>query len=137
MTRDQVRDSLARRGRAQRAPLPPPPAPVEPSRWIGREVALRLAAEAYGVTSGDLISHRRPRDYAAPRALFVWACRRFGRRPSYAQLGGFLGGRDHSTMNYLDAKAVRLLAEDDEFFAAAERIAIIAKTEGNLSHASH
>lgn len=137
MTRDKVRASLAQRGRAQRAPLPPPPAPVEPRRWIGREAALRFAAEAYGVTACDLISHRRPRDYAAPRALFVWACRRFGRRPSYAQLGSFLGGRDHSTMTYLDAKAVRLLAEDDEFFAAAERIAIVAKTEGDLSHASH
>lgn len=137
MTRDQVRASLAQRGRAQRAPQPPPPAPATPSRWIGRELALRLAAEAYDTTPAELISYRRPRDYAAPRALFVWACRRFGRRPSFAQLGGFLGGRDHSTMTYLDAKAVRLLAEDDEFFAAAERIAIVAKTEGNLSHASH
>lgn len=137
MTRDQVRDSLARRERAERAPLPPPPAPVEPRRWIGREDALQLAAEAYGLSTIDLISHRRQRELVHARALFVWACFRFGLSPNYSQLGRFLGGRDHTTIINLREKAEQLLAEHGAFTARAELIAAIVRSEGNLSHACH
>lgn len=59
---------------------------------ITAEVAVR-----YGITVGQLKGPRGPQSVAVPRQEAMWTMHEVGRF-SHAQIGRFLGGRDHSTV---------------------------------------
>lgn len=115
MTRDQVRVSLAARGFAC---LPPVLAEAPPRAWLPRPVALRLVAEACGVTIAQLTGTGQRRVEFRARALFFLLARQLGRPFSDTQLGRELGGRDHSTIGNLARRAEAMRAADPAFAAA-------------------
>ncbi len=53
----------------------------------------------YGVRVGDLLSKRRHKSIALPRQVCMWLARRHTRH-SLSEIGGYFGGRDHTTVMY-------------------------------------
>lgn len=96
----------------------------KPSHLIGLypEVALAFAAKTFGVSTDDIISHRRKAEFVRARAFVVWALRSLGVARSYPKIGEALDQRDSSTIIHLHEKSIRLRLEDKEFAQACHRI---------------
>lgn len=54
-------------------------------------------AEYYGIKISDMISKRRTRNLSFPRHVAMYLCRKHT-TCSYPEIGGFFGGRDHSSV---------------------------------------
>lgn len=95
----------------------PRPAPSIPA-----DVAIAVAAHAFGLRVHDLRSHHRTPRLVQARALAVWAMRSLGQPRSYPKIGAALQ-RDHSTIINLHAMAIRLRLSDEAFGLACEALA--------------
>jgi chromosomal replication initiator protein len=71
----------------------------------------RLVTEHFGVKLSDLQSRKRTNAIAFPRQVGMFLARRVTRL-SLEEIGGFFGGRDHSTVLYAVQKLERLQGED-------------------------
>jgi chromosomal replication initiation ATPase DnaA len=67
---------------------------------------MRRAAEMYGLSLSDLCGASRSRTHTAPRFAAAWAMSKFGM--SLAEIGRFLGHRDHKTIGNAVARAEQL-----------------------------
>ncbi len=76
------------------------------------EDILGLVTERFGVKLSELQSRKRTNAIAYPRQIAMYLARRITRH-SLEEIGGFFGGRDHSTVLYAVAKVDRMLAEDE------------------------
>lgn len=76
------------------------------------EDILALVTEHFGVKLSELQSRKRTNAIAYPRQIAMYLARRITRH-SLEEIGGFFGGRDHSTVLYAVAKVERLSIEDD------------------------
>ena len=70
-----------------------------------------VVTEHFGVKLSELQSKRRTNAIAYPRQIGMYLARRITRM-SLEQIGGFFGGRDHSTVLYAVQKITRLTKED-------------------------
>jgi chromosomal replication initiator protein len=69
----------------------------EPQRKLTPELILGLITQSYGVTMKDLCGKRRKQEIVTPRQLAMFMLRdEIGM--NYVDIGGVLGGRDHSTI---------------------------------------
>ena len=69
----------------------------EPSRKITPEIILGLITETYGVSMKELCGRRRKQEIVTPRQLAMFMLRdELGL--NYTDIGGIIGGRDHSTV---------------------------------------
>ncbi len=118
---------------------------VAHSSLIGKPVDLALAREAFrdllvsptihsiegimglvtthfNLRKGDLQSKRRVKSIVLPRQLCMYLARK---HTSYSleEIGGFFGGRDHSTVLYAIDKIERLLQSDPETRVLVDQIA--------------
>ena len=59
----------------------------------------------YGVKPSDLLSKRRHKSIALPRQICMWLARKYTRH-SLEEIGGYFGGRDHTTVMHA-VKAVK------------------------------
>ncbi|MEW6074155.1 MAG: chromosomal replication initiator protein DnaA [Planctomycetota bacterium] len=75
------------------------------------EDILGVVTERFAVKLSDLQSRRRTNAVAYPRQIGMYLARRITRM-SLEQIGGFFGGRDHSTVLHAVRKITRLAAED-------------------------
>ncbi len=75
------------------------------------EDILGLVTERFGVKLSELQSRKRTNAIAYPRQIAMYLARRITRH-SLEEIGGFFGGRDHSTVLYAVAKVDRLIVED-------------------------
>ncbi len=75
------------------------------------EDIMGVVTERFGVKLSDLQSRRRTNAIAYPRQIGMFLARRITRM-SLEQIGGFFGGRDHSTVLYGVQKITRLAKED-------------------------
>jgi chromosomal replication initiator protein len=75
------------------------------------EEILKLVTDEFGVKMSDLQSRRRTNAIAYPRQIGMYLARRVTRH-SLEEIGGFFGGRDHSTVLYAVDKITRLVKED-------------------------
>jgi chromosomal replication initiator protein len=83
------------------------------------QTIINAVTDFYGVKVTDLQSKRRQRSIALPRQLCMYLARR-NTRYSLEEIGGYFGGRDHTTVMH----AVRTIderREGDEKFAAVIR----------------
>ncbi len=77
------------------------------------EDILRLVTEHFGVKVSDLQSRKRTNAIAFPRQIGMYLARKVTRL-SLEDIGGFFGGRDHSTVLYAIQKLTRLEKTDVE-----------------------
>ncbi len=68
-----------------------------PGAQITIQMILDAVASHYGIKVGDLLSKRRFKSIAQPRQVAMWLARRHTRF-SLEEIGGFFGGRDHTTV---------------------------------------
>ncbi len=67
--------------------------------------------DAFGVKVSDLQSRRRTRSLVRPRQVCMYLARRLSRH-SLQEIGGFLGGRDHSTVVYAQERVEKEMRKD-------------------------
>src|SRR3546814_10321695 len=77
-----------------------------------------------GVRESDIIGDSRGQVYVRPRAAIVWIAKLLTDH-SLAQIGRALGGRDHSTVIGLLAKAEKLRTTDPAFVLTTDKLARI------------
>jgi len=77
------------------------------------EDILRVVTEHFGTKLSDLQSRKRTNAIAFPRQVGMYLARRITRL-SLEEIGGFFGGRDHSTVLYAIHKMERLFEKDDD-----------------------
>jgi len=73
------------------------------------ERIIDCVAEYYGVPVGQILSKRRHRSIALPRHVCMYLAR-YKTRHSLEEIGGYLGGRDHTTVLY----GIRVIEEAKE-----------------------
>jgi chromosomal replication initiator protein len=78
------------------------------------EDILRVVTEHFGVKLTELQSRKRTNAVAHPRQVAMYLARRITRH-SLEEIGGYFGGRDHSTVLYAVGK-VQGRAQKDESF---------------------
>ena len=87
-----------------------------PRRPVGIEQIIQAVAAAYNVKVADLLSRRKSKSIALPRQVCMHLARRLTSH-SLEEIGGHLGGRDHTTVLYADTK-IRALCESNADLAA-------------------
>jgi len=89
--------------------LPPP------SSRVSVDGIVRTVADHFGVPVKDLMGKRRSKSIAHPRQICMFLARRLTSH-SLEEIGGYFGGRDHTTVMYAYDK-IRREAEDNQELA--------------------
>jgi chromosomal replication initiator protein len=82
---------------------------------------IRTVAEHYGVRVSDLQSKRRTKSIAFPRQVCMFLARRLTSH-SLEEIGGYFGGRDHTTVMYAFDKIRREVQSNAELSSTLERL---------------
>ncbi len=90
--------------------------PTQTDREITIEDILDVVMARYDVRLADLQSKRRSRSVTLPRQICMYLARMLTRH-SLQEIGGYFGGRDHSTVLHAD-KAIKALTDQDPHFRA-------------------
>ena len=102
-----------------------------PDRKIG-QVTLQQVIDAvtnfYNVRLIDLQSKKRSKSISGPRQICMWLARRHTRY-SLAEIGGYFGGRDHSTVMHSIRIVDQRVAEHPDIAAEVERLEIQVKNQ--------
>lgn len=77
------------------------------------EEITRLVTEHFGVKLSELQSKKRTNAVAYPRQIAMFLARKITRH-SLEEIGGYFGGRDHSTVLYAVEKISKLVSQDHE-----------------------
>jgi len=75
-------------------------------RKVTIESILRNVSEHFGVKTSELIGKRRHKSISRPRQVCMYLCRRLTDY-SLVEIGGQIGGRDHTTVIYANDKIAR------------------------------
>ena len=95
--------------------------PAARRREITIEDILNVVTARFNVRLADLQSKKRTRSIAFPRQICMFLARTLTRH-SLEEIGGYFGGRDHTTVLHAD-RTIRALREDDaQFQATLERL---------------
>ena len=90
-------------------------------REITIESILSVVAPRYNVRLADLQSKKRNRSIVFPRQICMYLARTLTRH-SLEEIGGYFGGRDHTTVMHANRSIAGKLAEDVTFQATIERL---------------
>ena len=93
---------------------------------VNIEEIAKVVGSRYNVKLSDLQGRRRSKSVALPRQICMHVARLLTEY-SLKEIGGFFGGRDHSTVLYADEKVARLIKEDPRFRA------IVAEVQAELT----
>jgi chromosomal replication initiator protein len=88
---------------------------------------IRTVAEHYGVPVRDLMGKRRTKSIAYPRQVCMFLARRLTSH-SLEEIGGYFGGRDHTTVMYAFDKIRRELQEKPDVSQTIEHLITRLKT---------
>jgi len=83
---------------------------------------IRTVVDHYGVKVSDLQGKRRTKSVALPRQVCMFLARRLTSL-SLEEIGGYFGGRDHTTVMYAFEKIRSLSQRDPEFAKVLDRLA--------------
>ena len=89
-------------------------APVRGEKRVDIQTIIHSVTEFYGVKLTDLQSKRRQRSIALPRQVCMFLARRHTRL-SLEEIGGYFGGRDHTTVMHAVRKVEGDRSTDTEF----------------------
>lgn len=98
-----------------RSVIAPPPAPDGP-RHATIQTIIDAVTGFYGVRLSDLQSKRRARSVTIPRQVCMFLARRCTRH-SLEEIGGYFGGRDHTTVMHAVSTVESRAVADPEFRA--------------------
>jgi len=85
--------------------------PARPGPAVTVEDILRVVTTRYNVRISDLQSRKRTRSIVLPRQVCMYLARSLTTL-SLEEIGGYFGGRDHSTVLHAEAKINALLEQD-------------------------
>lgn len=85
--------------------------PLTSSREITIEDILNVVIARYGVRLADLQSKKRSRSIAFPRQICMYLARSLTRH-SLEEIGGYFGGRDHTTVMHANKTVEKLRQQD-------------------------
>ena len=101
-----------------RAALQEPP---RPGPAVTVEDILRVVTARYNVRVSDLQSRKRTRSVVLPRQICMYLARSLTTL-SLEEIGGYFGGRDHSTVLHAEAKIAASLEKDTALAHALEAL---------------
>lgn len=90
-------------------------------REITIDDILHVVTRRYGVRLIDLQSKKRTRSVALPRQICMYLARNLTRH-SLEEIGGYFGGRDHTTVLHANRAIETLRTEDPQFQATLEKL---------------
>ncbi|MFW6066544.1 MAG: chromosomal replication initiator protein DnaA, partial [Planctomycetota bacterium] len=90
-------------------------------REVSIEDILKAVTSCYDVRLADLQSKKRGRSIALPREVCMYLARNFTRH-SLEEIGGYFGGRDHSTVLHANRAVDSMREQNPEFRATLERL---------------
>jgi chromosomal replication initiator protein len=97
----------------------------KPTGHTGREVSiddiLESVTEQYNVRLADLQSKKRSRSIAFPRQVCMYLARQLTRH-SLGEIGGYFGGRDHTTVLHANRQIENQVRNDPQLAATLERL---------------
>jgi chromosomal replication initiator protein len=88
---------------------------------ISIEDILSVVTARYNVRLADLQSKKRSRSIAFPRQICMYLARSLTRH-SLEEIGGYFGGRDHTTVLHANRTIENLVQADPQFQATVDRI---------------
>jgi len=89
-------------------------------------VIQKIVASFYGVDTGDMKTKKRTRVVVYPRQVAMYLSRTMTDH-SLPDIGGFFGGRDHTTVIHACGKIGREIKENQKTRAVVERLASLVK----------
>ncbi len=92
------------------------------------QAILDAVARYYDIKLTDLLGKRRHKSVALPRQVCMWLARRHTRH-SLEEIGGYLGGRDHTTVMHAIRQIDSKQGMDDRLRADVERIRQVLQAE--------
>jgi chromosomal replication initiator protein len=95
--------------------------PARPGPAVTVEDILRVVTARYNVRVADLQSRKRTRSIVLPRQICMYLARSLTTL-SLEEIGGYFGGRDHSTVLHAEAKINSSLAQDTALVHALEAL---------------
>jgi chromosomal replication initiator protein len=88
---------------------------------ISIDAILAVVTKRYNVRLIDLLSKKRTRSIALPRQVCMYLARKLTRN-SLEEIGGHLGGRDHTTVIHANRTIEQLRGNDPQFQATLEKL---------------
>ena len=105
--------------------------PLAPGQGSGQpniQAILDAVSRYYDIKLTDLLGKRRHKSVALPRQVCMWLARRHTRH-SLEEIGGYLGGRDHTTVMHAIRQIDSKQGQDDRLRADVERIRQVLQTD--------
>jgi chromosomal replication initiator protein len=87
---------------------------------------IRLVTGTYNVRLSDLQSKKRSKSVSLPRQVCMYLARKLTRH-SLEEIGGYFGGRDHTTVMYSEDRVSRLADSDPSFRSTIESLLLDLK----------
>ena len=88
---------------------------------VNIEAVLHAVSERFNVSISQLQSKSRTRSLILPRQIVMHLSRKLTNM-SLTEIGGFIGGRDHSTVIHADGKITKLLEKDKNLLFVLQKI---------------
>ncbi|MBI5723281.1 MAG: chromosomal replication initiator protein DnaA [Planctomycetes bacterium] len=95
--------------------------PADSGRDITIEDIFNAVTTRFGVRLADLQSKRRSRSIAFPRQVCMFLARQLTRH-SLEEIGGYFGGRDHTTVLHANRTIEHMCSSDPQFQATINRL---------------
>ena len=90
-------------------------------KTVSIEAVLHAVSDRFNVSISQLQSKSRTRSLALPRQIVMYLSRKLTNM-SLTEIGGFVGGRDHSTVIHADGKITELLKKDKNLLFVLQKI---------------
>jgi chromosomal replication initiator protein len=102
--------------------------PVKHKSYIGIEEILSTVTEHFGVQLSQLHSKRKLKSITLPRQVAMHLARKLTNL-SLEEIGGFMGGRDHTTVMHADEKIRNLRKQDRNISSTLRKLEAIIKKQ--------
>ena len=102
--------------------------PTKHKSYIGIEEILSTVTEHFGVQLSQLHSKRKLKSITLPRQVAMHLARKLTSL-SLEEIGGFMGGRDHTTVMHADEKIKNLRKQDRNISATLRKLEAIIKKQ--------
>jgi chromosomal replication initiator protein len=90
-------------------------------KYISIQDILDSVTDFYDLKLSDLLSKRRHKSITVPRQVGMWLSRKHSRF-SLEEIGGYFGGRDHTTVMHAIKSINKRMGEDTRFHREIERL---------------
>jgi chromosomal replication initiator protein len=102
--------------------------PAKHKSYIGIEEILSTVTKHFGVQLSQLHSKRKLKSITLPRQVAMHLARKLTNL-SLEEIGGFMGGRDHTTVMHADEKIKILRKQDRNISATLRKLETIIKKQ--------